>query len=377
MTGPDDRRPRRALRKGGVLLLPLLLLVGGVVLDLETPRGVSAAACFSAAPVVAAPLLSLSGTVLVGLAACATDLAVLAHFGALRDPGAFSEWVTVAVMAVVAVLLNLLLRHREMRFQSVRSVAAAVQRAVLPQPPPRIGTLSIAARYEAAQADAQLGGDLYAVQDTPYGVRCLIGDVRGKGMGAVEAVTVVLGAFREAAQHEPTLTGLAARIDQSLLRESALRDGIDQVEDFTTAVLAEIPRPGDRVRLINRGHPAPLLLLEGTVRTLEPARPALPLGLAMLAADPGRTDTVAFPPGASLLLYTDGLTEARDPSGTFYDPADRLAGQCPRSPDALLAAVVADVRRHTRGQVTDDMALLALTRLMPTGRAPGPTGSGR
>ncbi|MFF0791285.1 PP2C family protein-serine/threonine phosphatase [Streptomyces spiralis] len=215
------------------------------------------------------------------------------------------------------------------------------------------------------------------MQDTPYGVRCLIGDVRGKGMGAVEAVTVVVGAFREAAQHEPTLTGLAERIDRSLLRESALRDGIDQVEDFTTAVLAQIPLPGDRVRLINRGHPAPLLFVEGTVRTLEPARPALPLGLAMLAADPGRTDTVAFPPGASLLLYTDGLTEAWDPSGTFYDPADRLTGQYSRSPDALLAAVVADVRRYTRGQVTDDMALLALTRLMPTGRAPGPTGPGR
>ncbi|MGV9347066.1 PP2C family protein-serine/threonine phosphatase [Streptomyces spiralis] len=376
MTRSGEGRTRPGVLPSGVCLLPLLLLVVGIVLDMGTPRDVSAAACFTAAPIVAAPLLSLRGTVLVGLAACAADLAVLAHFGLLTDRGAYSDWVSILTMAALAVFLNRLLHRRDMRLRSVSGIAAAVQRAVLPQPPPRIGTRRIAARYEAAQADAQLGGDLYAVQDTPYGVRCLIGDVRGKGMGAVEAVTVVLGAFREAAQHEPTLTGLAARIDQSLMRESALRDGIDQVEDFTTAVLAEIPRPGDRVRLINRGHPAPLLLLEGTVRTLEPARPALPLGLAMLAPDPGRTDTVAFPPGASLLLYTDGLTEARDPSGTFYDPADRLTGQCPRSPDELLAAVVADVRRHTRGQVTDDMALLALTRLMPTGRAPGPTGSG-
>ncbi|WP_234436021.1 SpoIIE family protein phosphatase [Streptomyces sp. NRRL S-813] len=105
----------------------------------------------------------------------------------------------------------------------------------------------------------------------------------------------------------------------------------------------------------------PLLLLEGAVRPLEPSRPALPLGLAPLGTGSSPVDTVAFPQGASLLLYTDGVTEARDRSGTFYDPADRLTGQCPRSPDELLVAVVADVHRHTRGLGTDDMALLALT----------------
>ncbi|MEV5177147.1 PP2C family protein-serine/threonine phosphatase [Streptomyces flaveolus] len=354
MTTPGEDRTR-------LRLLPPLLLVAGVVLDLATPRDVSAAACFSAAPIVAAPLLSLRGTVLVGLAACAADLAVLAYFGLLRDRGAYSDWVSVATMAALAVFLNRVLHRRETRLRSVRSIAAAVQRAVLPQPPPQIGPLRIAAHYEAAQTDAQLGGDLYAVQDTPYGVRCLIGDVRGKGMGAVETVTVVLGTFRDGAQREPTLTGLAEWIEQTLLREAAQREGLDQVEDFTTALLVEIPRPGDRVRLVNRGHPAPLLLLEGTVRPLEPSRPALPLGLAPLSADASPVDTVAFPQGASLLLYTDGVTEARDRSGTFYDPADRLAGQRPHGPDDLLATVVADVRRHTRGQITDDMALLALT----------------
>jgi serine phosphatase RsbU (regulator of sigma subunit) len=366
VTRPGEGLIRPGGLPRGICLLPLLLLVLGVVLDLATPRDVSAAAFFSAAPVVAAPLLSLHGTVLVGLAACAADLAVLAHFGLLRDWGAYSDWVSVATVAVLAVFLNRLLHRREMRLRSVSGIAAAVQRAVLPQPPSHIGPLRIAARYEAAQTDAQLGGDLYAVQNTPFGVRCVIGDVRGKGMGAVEAVTVVLGAFREGAQREPTLTGLAEWIEQTLLREAAQREGLDQVEDFTTAVLTEIPWTGDRVRLVNRGHPAPLLLLQGAVRPLEPSRPALPLGLAPLGADTSPVDTVAFPEGASLLLYTDGVTEARDTSGTFYDPADRLIGQCPRSPDDLLATVVADVHRHTHGQVTDDMAMLALTHTRRT-----------
>ncbi|MGQ5640517.1 MULTISPECIES: PP2C family protein-serine/threonine phosphatase [unclassified Streptomyces] len=344
-----------------ICLLPLLLLVLGVVVDLFTPPDVSAAAFFSAAPVVAAPLLSLRGTVLVGLAACAADLAVLAHFGLLTDPGAYSDWASVITVAVVAVFLNRLLHRREMRLRSVRGIAAAVQRAVLPQPPARIGTLRIAARYEAAQTDAQLGGDLYAVQDTPYGVRCLIGDVRGKGMGAVKTVSVVLGAFREGAQREPSLAGLAGWIEQTLLREAAQGEGAEQGEEFTTAVLIEIPQPGDRIQLVNRGHPAPLLLADGTVQLLEPSRPALPLGLAPLGPGTSPVDTVAFPQGASLLLYTDGVTEARDTSGTFYDAAGRLTGRCPHSPDELLSIVITDVHRHTHGQVTDDMALLALT----------------
>jgi serine phosphatase RsbU (regulator of sigma subunit) len=351
-------------------LLPPLLLVVGVVIDLVTPRDVRAAAFFSAAPIVAAPLMSLRGTVLVGVAACAADLAVLARFGLLNDRGVYTDWASVITMAVLGVVLNRLLHRREMRLRSVRSIAASVQRAVLPQPPSRIGPLRIAAYYEAAQTDAQLGGDLYAVQDTPYGVRCLLGDVRGKGMGAVEAVTVVLGAFREGAQREPTLTGLADWIEQSLLREAAQRETLHRAEDFTTALLAEIPRAGDCVRLVNRGHPPPLLMLDGEVRPLEPSRPALPLGLAPLGADPGVLDTVAFPQGAGLLMFTDGVTEARDADGIFYDPAAGLTGERPRGPDELLAVVVADVHRHTGGRATDDMALLALTRTSRTGPTP-------
>ncbi|MGW1863581.1 PP2C family protein-serine/threonine phosphatase [Streptomyces collinus] len=337
---------------------------------MTTPRDVNAAAWFAAASVAAAPLLSLRGTVLVGLAACAADLVLLVCSGLRTDRGAYSDWVSVATTAGLAVFLNRLLHRRDMRLRSVTGIAAAVQRAVLPQPPSRIGSLRIAARYEAAQSDAQLGGDLYAVHDTPYGVRCLIGDVRGKGLSAVETVTVVLGAFREGAYREPTLIGLAESIERTLLREAAQREELDRLEVFTTALLAEFSRPGDQLRLVNRGHPAPLFLWKGTVRQVEPSQHALPLGLAPLGADTVPLDTVHFPEGASLLLYTDGVTEARDVRGRFYDPADRLTGQCHRSQDDLLATVVADVHQHIGDQVTDDMALLVLTRHGPSGTEP-------
>lgn len=352
-----------------VRFLPAALLLGGAALDWVTPPEFSATALYSVAPMVAAPLLSLRATVLTGIGACAADAALLAHFGFLGDAGGMTELASIAAIAVVAVVINRLLHIRDLRVRSARGIAATVQRAVLPQPPERIGPLRIAVRYEAAQEDAQIGGDLYAVQDTPYGVRCLIGDVRGKGLDAVETVTVLLGAFRDAADHEPTLSRLAARLERTLHREGERRAGLDTLEGFTTAVLAEFPPGGDAIRLLNRGHPPPLLLTsDGSVRFAEPSRNALPLGLGALVAGPDPdsgsdpVDTFPFPPGSVLLLHTDGVTEARDTAGGFYDPVAGLAGRCFDGPGELLDALVDAVHRHTGRRGSDDMALLAVTR---------------
>ncbi|MFF3945985.1 PP2C family protein-serine/threonine phosphatase [Streptomyces sp. NPDC001902] len=347
-------------------LLPAVLLLVAVVIDLATPRTVSAAALYAAAVLVAAALLSLRGTVLIGLTALVLDAVMFWVFGYRRSAIAFSELFMVATVTGIAVLLNRLLYHREAQLRSVRDIAAAVQRAVLPRPPERIGPLRFAARYEAAQTDAQIGGDLYAVVDTPFGVRCVIGDVRGKGMEAVRAVAVGIGTFCEAALQEPSLTALVQRLERAVTLESRQSGTLTEFEGFITGVLAEFPRHGDEVRLVNRGHPPPLLFLGDTVRYVEPTRAGLPLGLAAL--DDGtdtvdRVDTVAFPEGASLLLYTDGLTEARDASGTFYDPVARCTGRRRPDPDALVDALLADHHRHTGGRRTDDTALLAITHV--------------
>jgi serine phosphatase RsbU (regulator of sigma subunit) len=199
------------------------------------------------------------------------------------------------------------------------------------------------------------------VQDSPYGVRLVVGDVRGKGLGAVAAVAVLIGAFREAAEQEPTLEAVAERLERALAREGTRRDGIDAFEGFTTAVLAELPHGDDVVRIVNRGHPAPLLLhADGTLRTLTAHEPALPLGMGDLGMWPDRTLEAGFPSGATLLLYTDGLSEARDAHGRFYEPERRLAGRTFPDPGALLGRLAAEVRRHSGGGMTDDMALLAV-----------------
>jgi serine phosphatase RsbU (regulator of sigma subunit) len=344
-------------------LLPAFLVLCGIILDWLSPPDLSAAPFYSAAPMVAAPLLSLPATALTGLAACASDAVINAHYGALTATSGQTEVITIATVSAIAVLINRLLQRSDLRLQSVRSVALAVQRAVLPQPPARIGSLNVAARYEAAQADAQLGGDLYAVQDTRFGLRCIVGDVRGKGLGAIEAVAIVLGAFREAAEEEPTISQVTARLERAMEREGLRRASMDQFEGFTTTVLAEIPPDGSEVRLVNRGHPQPLLLLpDGSVTGVMPTETAVPLGMESLLPAANRIDVLPFPVAATLLLHTDGVTEARDGAGAFYDPLTALAGRSFLGPEELLDAILSDVEHHTGGGHTDDLAMLAITR---------------
>nr|WP_193242023.1 PP2C family protein-serine/threonine phosphatase [Streptomyces phaeolivaceus] len=351
-----------------VRVVPALLIAIGLFYDHFTPSEFTAVPFFTAAPLVAAPLFSLHGTVITGVVSVAGITAVRIVYDDAGHVDAITEIATVATVAVLAVLINRLVRRSDARLATAREIAEAAQRAVLPVPQERIGGLEIAARYEAAQAGASIGGDLYAVQDSPHGVRLVVGDVRGKGLGAVSAVAVLIGAFREAAEQESTLEAVAQRLERALAREStrreaARRDAAVKYEGFVTAVLAEFPHGAGRARIVNRGHPSPLLLYaDGTLRTLDAPRPALPLGMQDLATWPDRAEETDFPPGATLLFHTDGLSEARDARGVFYDPAARLSGRAFSTPDALLTTLAEEVRRHTGGRTTDDMALLVVHR---------------
>ncbi|MEU6540854.1 PP2C family protein-serine/threonine phosphatase [Streptomyces sp. NPDC047000] len=365
-----EQRPdrRNSVARTALRVLPALLLAAGILLDYLTPREFSATPLLTAAPLAAAPLYTRRGTLLTGLAAVLAALAVLvghAERHIVVAVGAVTELVTVTTVAALAVFINAIVTRGHAQLASAREIAEAAQLAVLPEPEERIGGLDVAARYEAAQAGASIGGDLYAVQDSAYGVRLIVGDVRGKGMGAVAVVAVLIGAFREAAEQEATLDAVARRLERALAREGTRRDTVDTFEEFTTAVLAEIPGDGTLVRVVNRGHPPPLLLLaDGTVRALHEGTAALPLGLGELSALPDHVQEACLPPGATLLLHTDGLSEARDAHGVFYDPEARLHGRTFPGPQALLTALAADVRRHAAavGGLTDDMALLAVRR---------------
>lgn len=365
-------------------MLPSLMIIAGVVFDLATPSKFTAAPMFTAAPLLAAPFFSFSVTLATGIFAVLTELILDVYNSLLDETQAYTELTTVITVSALALFINRVITRSQEQLASARVIAETAQRAVLPTPAEEIGGLRVAARYEAALADAFIGGDLFAVQETRHGVRLVVGDVRGKGLGAVEAVAVLIGAFREAAEREPTLEEVADRLEQALVREGLRRGGDTEentahFEGFATAVIAEIPYGAGIVRLLNRGHPDPLLLRgDGRARFLPPDDAALPLGMRELGEWPGRTETHPMPDGSTLLLYTDGLSEARNPAGVFYDPGERLGGRVFPGPGELLDALVDDVRRHTGGGSTDDMALLAVTGTpAAAGAAPDPADDDR
>jgi hypothetical protein len=210
--------------------LPVLLLAGAIAYDCLTPVDFTAGPLFTAAPLVASSLYSLRGTALTALATVLAAAALHAGYGVVSNVRTHTQLVTIATVAVLAVLLNVLVRRTGARLASVRQIAEAAQHAVMPQPPERLAGLDIAACYEAAQDGAAIGGDLYAVQDSPHGVRLVVGDVRGKGVSAVSVVAVVIGAFREAAEQEATLGAVAQRLERALAREAGRRRDLDSFE---------------------------------------------------------------------------------------------------------------------------------------------------
>lgn len=364
----DDRWDRlRGSRWFGpaAWLVPFGLIAAGVVINLATPLGDTFIATFAAAPLVAAAVWNFRGTVAVGLTSLAVQALLVIDKSGLGNYSAVLRMVTVALVAALSLGVCSALRRSDRKLASAWSIAEAAQRAVLPTPPARVAGLSVAVRYRAGQAGARIGGDLYAVQETPFGVRMLVGDVRGKGLPAVGTVTVVLGAFREAADREPSLACVAGWIEHALARETGRAGDPDQGEEFVTAVLAEVPSgAGDRVRVVNLGHPPPLLLsVDGRARALDPPADALPLGMGALGSPESASARDApLARGTLLLIHTDGVTEARNAEGVFYDPLVRLDGCCFPDPDSLLDGLLDDVERHTGGRASDDMALLAVGR---------------
>ncbi|HMD91200.1 MAG TPA: PP2C family protein-serine/threonine phosphatase [Trebonia sp.] len=268
--------------------------------------------------------------------------------------------VTVIVVTAISTTGTAISAQKERQIANVRSVAEAAQRAVLRPLPQQLGPLELGVVYLAAAADAKVGGDLYDVAITPYGIRLIIGDVRGKGLGAVEVAADVLGMYREVTHEVHTLQELARRLDAGLARRWG------QHEEFVTALLAEIDPDKGRLSIYSCGHPPPILISEDGVTVLEVPAPAPPLGLLTLGDDSGASKTIAFKPNDQLLCYTDGVSEARDGDRTFYPLDERLAllgAQVRRAREsgdgaALLDLIRDDLLRHAGAPLEDDAALL-------------------
>lgn len=340
MTSRWSNHPREDA--GLVAGLVVLLALTGISIEWD----LQLTTAMVAAPIVASFHADARRTAIV--AAGAVLCSVLGGVWLDLPMAAGSYWFRVAICAVISGLatLSALFRdRRESRLRRMIVIAETAQRAVLRAMPSAIGSVGLAARYVSASEEALVGGDLYEVAATPYGVRVIVGDVRGKGLEAVQTAAAVLGAFRAVAFTEPDPARLARRLDEALV-------GHIGEEEFVTAILGQFD--GEHVVLANCGHHPPLLVADGAAALVDTGEPTPPLGLG---SRPEASEH-PWPAGSRMLFYTDGLVEARGDDGSFF-PLDDHAVELGEGPvDEALDRLVAHLLRFGGHDTSDDVALV-------------------
>jgi hypothetical protein len=369
-----DRSVPHAVVLGVPVLVGLVIaaadryLTSGVVLGLLVVVPMLAANLHGPRVTAGHGVLAGAGVILLGATSDVDEPAGLLDAQVVR-------LTAIALTTVVATWASGYRTARERALTRVRLVAATAQRAILQAVPGAVGPLRLAVRYDSASQEALVGGDMYAVADTPFGVRILVADVRGKGLSAVGTSARVLGAFRERACDDRDPGALLDRLDATVQR-CATDD-----EEFVTAVLVQVDRDG-HVQVVSAGHPPPLLLGRGGVTHVPMSGSRVPLGLGAIAGcgtspQPGRGETLTAPPlrlapGERLLLYTDGVTEARRPGdGAVLRLPDVVAGLGAADVGEVVDTVRDTLVRWRGGHLDDDVAIV-LAEFTGSARPPLP-----
>jgi sigma-B regulation protein RsbU (phosphoserine phosphatase) len=242
----------------------------------------------------------------------------------------------------------------------LREVAHILQRSLLPSHLPEVPGLQLAARYRAGAEGVFVGGDTYDVLPLPDGrFMVLIADVCGTGAEAAAMTALTRHTARAAA----SVPGACPADVLDAVNTALLREPSEPLR-FVTACCLVLESDGDghRVTVAVAGHPLPLLR-EACGRVVEVGAPGMPLGVL-----PGvrfAETVVGLTPGATLVLYTDGVTEARNDAGTQFGD-DGLGGVLAALPSGdaarAVAAVAVAVEDQLRGSryEADDLAVLAL-----------------
>ncbi|MBU2670038.1 serine/threonine-protein phosphatase [Actinoplanes bogorensis] len=342
---PPGRRPLSSGSRAGLGAAIVLLAVVSAVEIADGPKA-DFVGLFAAVPFLAAVFAFWQTVLVVGVLATIVGMVFVGGAGALTVAGTVNILGILLATGIAAAVATIRQRQAD-RIAELQRLAAVAQQAVLRPVGPQVGALAVAGRYISATAAADIGGDLYEALDTPYGVRIIIGDVRGKGLDAVRLASIVLGSYRHVAYERADLKSMVTDLDRAVAR--SVGD-----EDFVTAALVE--ERGGTLTIVNCGHPAPLLLRRGQVIPLEPPSPAPPLGF-MPEVKP-RVERLE--PGDRLLLFTDGLGEARR-DGEFFPTADRawrLLGH--GTVGDGLASLETALVDWVHGRLEDDIALVLL-----------------
>ena len=354
-TGREAAVTYRSATQRGLDVLPFVIIVVVAVAAAVAGPVAGLLPLLSLGPAFAAVSGGLRKTLVAGLVA----LVLCAALAADQIAGSWRMYTldsaVVAGVTVAAVIAARVRQRREQELAEVSAVAEVAQQVLLGPVPEHVGPVRLAVRYMSATSHAQIGGDLYGVVETGGGCRIIVGDVQGKGLRAVKTAAAVLSAFREVAHDAVDLPRIAAWIEQSLASQLT-------AEQFVTALLVQVSQDGSKIELLSCGHPPPLLIEDGTGRFIEPPAPGLPLGLAHLACGPREVATFAFSPGDQVLLYTDGVSEARDRAGAFFPLTQCRALRSAGDPEEVLGRLQQEVLGYVGHALDDDAAMLLLHR---------------
>jgi serine phosphatase RsbU (regulator of sigma subunit) len=272
-----------------------------------------------------------------------------------------------AIASRVAVAID-----NAMLFEAEQRTALAFQQSLLPHSVPELDGLEVAFRYVPAKPLAtqgqgiqtQVGGDWYDIIPLAAGrVGLVIGDVEGRGARAAATMGQLRAALRAYAQDEKSPADIMRKLDEWVRSTAPLGAGGDPP---TVSCIYLIYDAWSRsLTFANAGHAAPLMAHDGTLRPLQVRHKGVLLGVrgrGIRGLPTYREQTVTLPPGAALVLYTDGLTDRRtraDGNGhyTEAEAVDMLRAAllaAPASADALAVAA----ENAVPGDIDDDMAIL-------------------
>ena len=232
-------------------------------------------------------------------------------------------------------------------------IARTLQTSLLPPELPEIEGFEIAAAYHAMGDGYEVGGDFYDVfqlNDDQWALT--LGDVCGKGSEAAAITALTRYTIRAAAMRQADPRDVINTVHEAIRREGSTR--------FCTAAYADLAPSSGSARLVLGGHPRPLVLrADGTVE---------PVGIHghLIGSFPtwtGTTDTVELDPGDVLLLFSDGVTEARRGDELFGD--ERLEDALHEAHGRDAPGVVKHIERAVlgfAGALGDDVAILAVRR---------------
>ncbi len=266
------------------------------------------------------------------------------------EPPADAEFTDgdLAVLVQLAQLASPAL-EKTLDLEREHEIAVELQRSLLPELP-RLPGVELAARYVPGTDDMLVGGDWYDVFELrPGWVGLAVGDAVGHGLRSASLMGQVRSALRAYALLEEDPAAVVAHLDRFVA-------GLGDERVATLAFVAWQPASGI-ARVVLAGHPAPTLrAADGTVSTLD-ADPGLPLG-ALPDAGVGYTSSLhRVPPGATVVLFSDGLVETRSrPIGVGLE---RLAAALRLVPPQAGLACDVLLGELTGGRNLDDVALLA------------------